>query len=334
VPRNTEVKFTISARDKASRALDRVREKVRGIGRAMRRIGASAVAAGAGFAALAKSALEFGAKFQAAANRVNASAETLQGLKVLGDDIGASFDTTVSVMQRLQSNAGAAIRGNQGLIDSFEALGIAVSELEGMDGEALFLRVADATANFSGDAKVLQDTLRKIGDTEIVRLIPLLEQGATSIKEQIKGLKEAGAILSNERTLEAAKKEAAIRREILALQVQLNDSVLAVLPALIKAATVLAKLVDKAGEFLGTTAAKGVIAAQPVVAKVAELRGRAGVDGGASRQRSIDVLGALNPEIRPGLSGASPDQQTAILAEINKNIQDQTRRLERGGTLR
>lgn len=329
-----QVEFIISAKDKASRTLERVRKGLSRVGKAARGIGKGLAAVGGIFTLLAKRALDFATSFEAASRRVNASSETLQGLKVLGDDIGVAFATTVSVMQRLQSNAGAAIGGNRPLIEYFDRLGISVAELKELDGEGLLLRVADATRAFEGDSKVLQDTLRKIGDTEIVRLIPLLEQGSQAITEQIKGLKEAGAILSNAQTLAAAQKEAEIRREILVLQTQLNAQVLEILPALIKAATVLASIVDKTGKFIGETTAKGVELVQPVVKKVGELRERSGV-AGANNRMALEAVASLNPELAPGLrKGMAEGRTDAILLEINASIREQTRELKGGGTFR
>lgn len=326
--------FIIRARDRASRVLERVRDRIRGVGRAARGIGKGLAVAAGLFGALAKRALDFATSFEAASRRVNASAETLQGLKVLGDDIGVAFDTTVSVMQRLQSNAGAAIGGNDTLLSYFQALGISLAELKELDGEGLLLRVADATKTYAGDTKVLQDTLRKIGDTEIVRLIPLLEQGSQSIREQIKGLKEAGALLSNEQTRAAAEKEAAVRREILVLQTRLNDQVLSILPALIRAATVLAALVEKTGKFLGETTAKGVIAASPVARKIEELRERSGV-AGANDRIALESLGALNPELAPGIQrGMSEGRTQEMLKAINDSIRQQTTEMRQTGVFR
>ena len=224
-----EVTFIISARDQT-------RAVFRRVGRSVKRFVANAAAAGALagglFAAAARSALNFSTNLDALSQRLNVSVETLQALEFIGSKTGVSLEQIAMVIQRLGTNAGAALDNNEKMAEAFERLGLTVGTIRQLSRTELFLGLAAGVENFNGTAEELQNTLRTIIDTEGIRLVPLLRAGAEGLSDQIVALKERNLLLSSPEVKRAAEDEAAIRLELLQLQRELNREMLPLISAL------------------------------------------------------------------------------------------------------
>lgn len=224
-----EVTFVISARD-------RTRAVFRGIGRRVKQLGTrllqlSGIATGL-FVAFSRSTLNFATNIDAASRRLRVSGEAIQALEIIGADYGVTLEQIALVLQRLGTNAGEAVNDNKRMAEAFKELGLTVPLIERMSRIELFLGLAEGVKNFQGSAEQLQSTLRRIIDTEGIRLLPLLELGAEGLTEQLDLLRKRNLLIADPKIRDAAKEEAAIRRELLILQRDLNRQLLPVITAM------------------------------------------------------------------------------------------------------
>lgn len=228
------------------RARDRTRAVFRRIGRGIRRfrVGLGGLVAGGAFAALTKGALDFATNMEGAAARVDVTTDSLQGLKILGEDLNIPFASLVTVMQRLSRNAGQALGGDVRLVDAFADLGVTMEDLSRLNTEDLFLKVADAAADTSRSWRETSALIAKVGDTEAVALRGLLVQGGDALRDGVRELKGAGRIQGAAELKAAAEAEAAARRELIAAQKAFTEAIVTLTPVLQEALPILKTTVE------------------------------------------------------------------------------------------
>lgn len=222
-----EVTFVISARD-------RTRAVFRRIGQSFRRLrfGIGSLVGGGLFAAATRGALDFATAIEGASARLDVSTETLQGLKILAEDLNIPFETLQGVIQRISRNAGQALSGDTRLADAFAELGITLEELQGLNTEDLFFAIADAAKDTSRSWRETSAALAKVGDTEAVRLRGLLVQGGDALAAGVNALKDAERLQGPEALRAAAEAEAQLRRELIASQKAFTEAVVTLTPVL------------------------------------------------------------------------------------------------------
>lgn len=222
-----EVTFVISARD-------RTRAIFRSIGRSVRRLRLSAAGfiGGGLFAAATRGALDFATAIEGASQRLDVSTETLQGLKILAEDLNIPFETLQGVIQRISRNAGQALTGDTRLIEAFSDLGISLQELRRLNTEDLFFAIADAAADTSRSWRETSAALARVGDTEAVRLRGLLVEGGDALAAGVNALQDADRLQGPEALRAAAEAEAQLRRELLAAQKAFTEAVVTLTPVL------------------------------------------------------------------------------------------------------
>lgn len=293
------------------RARDRTRAVFRSIARGIRRfrVGLGGLVAGGAFAALTKGALDFATSMEGASARVDVTTDSLQGLKILGEDLNIPFASLVTVMQRLSRNAGQALGGDVRLVDAFADLGVTMEDLSRLNTEDLFLKVADAAADTSRSWRETSALIAKVGDTEAVALRGLLVQGGEALRDGVRELKGAGRIQGAEDLKAAAEAEAAARRELLTAQKEFTAAMTNLIPTLNALVATLAPLTKTFGATVGEGQATGGFGlgeaafrafgerrnitgtAEDPAVKAAILRTAAASEKTAVK---IDTLGALN----------------------------------------
>ena len=286
-----EVTFVIRARDLTRGVLRRIR---RGIGDI--RIGLGSLVAGFGLTRLVRGMLDFSTSIEATSQRLDISAESLQRWQQLAADANVPMETFATVLQRIQSNAGAALRGDTNIAERFQALGFSLRDLEQLSPDEMLLRIADAAQRMGGNRQ-FRDMLRDIGDTEAIRLIPLLQQGAASL---IRARDEV-VVASNEEIKQAAEAEAAIRREMARVQLEVNRELLKILPLLLEA-------VRELNEFIQATREKGFVDTAATAAQnapglfgsVARASGELGAAAFNAQQILIETLPRIERNTRDG----------------------------------
>ena len=174
------------------------------------------------------------------------SRETLQALRLQGKRVGVEFTSIVSIIQRLNRNAGDASQTNIRLRKDFEALGIGLENLRTDSPEEIFFKVADAVKEAeSQGTRALRETLAIVGrlaDVEGVALRGLLVQGGDALVEGAQALKDAGKIRAEEEVAVTAEAQAAAAEKLAEAQKALSDSLIAATPIIEASIPVLDRL--------------------------------------------------------------------------------------------
>lgn len=236
-----EVTLVISARDRSRAVFRRIRRGLARLAKGALRVGAL----GAGlFAAGITSAIKFDQALDNTSQKLDVSAETLSGLKILANGLGISFEQLAAVMRVFQRRQGEAQNGNKLAIKAFEDLGISMEEVEGLNLEDLFFAVSDAMTDASKTGAQLRADLKALGDSEALELFALLSRGGGRLAADINVLQDRGALRENRRVAENAEKARKIQEELAIAQSRLSDVMLDVIPPLTDALNGVLDLVD------------------------------------------------------------------------------------------
>jgi hypothetical protein len=191
---------------------------------------------GAGlFGAAAASAIRFDQTLDNASQKLDVTAETLSGLKILANGLGISFEQLTGVMRVFQRRQGEAQNGNKLAIKAFEDLGISMDEVEGLNLEDLTFAIADGMKDASKSGAQLRADLKALGDSEALEIFALLARGGTKLAADINVLQDKGALRENRRVAENAEKARQIQEELAIIQSRLSDVLIDTLPPLTEA---------------------------------------------------------------------------------------------------
>lgn len=187
--------------------LDKAQKKLSGFAKSSdeqvtkiaRAAGAAAVAAAVGFALLAKSAIDSADELNDMAKATGVSVESLSQLKYAAKLSGTDLDGLANGLRKLNSAAFDAAKGVKGPAESFDQLGIKVTDASGKikSTEELLLETADVFSQYAdGAAKaaISQDLFGKSGTA----LIPFLNQGRAGIEALKKEAAALGLTISQE----------------------------------------------------------------------------------------------------------------------------------------
>jgi len=124
------------------------------------------------------------------------STETIQQLKYAENLIDVSYGTITSTLTKLTKNMAEADGGNKALAESFEALGVSISDTDGnlRSAEDVFYDVVDALGgieNTTARDAAAMDLLGKSAQ----ELNPLILQGSDALRELAKQAEETGYVL-------------------------------------------------------------------------------------------------------------------------------------------
>jgi len=142
------------------------------------------------------------------ASQVGVTTDTLQAFDYAATQVGLSSEEMRASLTKLTRVIGDAATGNKAAIDTFNALGVGVLDLEGnvRPTEEILRAVANAISQIDDPARrasALVDLLGKSGQ----KLAPLLEEGAGGIDALVSRAKELGLVFDEE-TIKKADKAA------------------------------------------------------------------------------------------------------------------------------
>lgn len=182
-------------------------DTVKVVGEAM---AAAAAAAAAAIAGTAKALTDFavgGAEFAdnilTMASTTGMSAEKLQELEYAADLVDVSVDTISSSMTKNLSTMVKAANGNEDLLETYNKLGVAVTDANGnlRDDEEVYWELIDALGNVDDETERDVLAMQLLGKSA-KDLNPLIETGADGMKDLAKQAHQAGYVLDKD-TLDA-----------------------------------------------------------------------------------------------------------------------------------
>jgi len=239
----------ISATDKTKRAfssfnssLDRSRKRMRGLSVALG--GLVSIAGALRLGQLTQDAVKFGSQIAITANKIGLSADSLQALRLAGEQFaGVQSQTVDMALQRFSRRLGEADKGTGELKGTLDQLGISTRNADGSikSVEQAFFEYSDAMAN----AENAQEQLRlafKAFDSEGAVLVELAKRGSKELKGFMKTARETGAVMSSTMTEKAKDFNAEMRLQTMIVGTQLKEAFLSIAPIVIGVLTAVGKI--------------------------------------------------------------------------------------------
>ena len=127
------------------------------------------------------------------------SAEELQNLKYVGDDLGVSLDTITGAQKKLTKSIGGASDGTQSYIDAFKELKVEYKDANGnmRNVNDVMNDTIDALGGVGNETKRDVLSMQLFGKSA-TELNPLIEAGSDTIKKLGEQAKTSGAIMSDD----------------------------------------------------------------------------------------------------------------------------------------
>ncbi len=230
----------ISATDKTKRAfssfnssLDRSRKRMRGLSVALG--GLVSIAGALRLGQLTQDAVKFGSQIAITANKIGLSADSLQALRLAGEQFaGVQSQTVDMALQRFSRRLGEADKGTGELKGTLDQLGISTRNADGSikSVEQAFFEYSDAMAN----AENAQEQLRlafKAFDSEGAVLVELAKRGSEELQGFMKTARETGAVMSGTMTEKAKDFNAEMRLQTMIVGTQLKEAFMNLAPIVI-----------------------------------------------------------------------------------------------------
>ena len=209
-----QMKIDLTAKDKTGNAfrslnarLEKTRKVAKSVVGVIAKVGAAAVALGAGFVVATKRALEFADGIAKTADKVGLSTDALQKYRYAADLAGVSNGELDKAFDKLNKSIGESISDGTGAaFDAFTQLGLQADLTSGKlrGTEPVFLAVADAISKVkdqSQRAALLADLFGRSG----TKLAVLMKNGSVDIKAAADELKNFGGVIE-EGTLRSSEK--------------------------------------------------------------------------------------------------------------------------------
>lgn len=239
----------ISATDKTKRAfssfnssLDRSRKRMRGLSVALG--GLVSIAGALRLGQLTQDAVKFGSQIAITANKIGLSADSLQALRLAGEQFaGVQSQTVDMALQRFSRRLGEADKGTGELKGTLDQLGISTRNADGSikSVEQAFFEYSDAMAN----AENAQEQLRlafKAFDSEGAVLVELAKRGSEELQGFMKTARETGAVMSGTMTEKAKDFNAEMRLQTMIVGTQLKEAFMNLAPIVIGVLTAVGKI--------------------------------------------------------------------------------------------
>lgn len=199
------------------------------------------------------------------------SAEALQTFNFAAERSGITAQDLETALGKIPRKIADAADGSKQAADTFRLLGTNAAELQQLDPEQQFLRIADGFKNLTDAGKRSTVALRLFEETGI-RFIPLLSQGAEGIQAYREELESLGGLLGTDVTDASEKWRDSLTnldRVSLGLKVQLTR---AFLPTLERVADLIQDLAQTgqlaAGLEIAAKAMRGLAVVAAIVAAI------------------------------------------------------------------
>ncbi len=188
--------------DKAGDNLDEALSKDDAIGN-LKKIGTAAAVAGAAVAAafvgMANAALENADELQRQADVTGLSAERLQELAYIGNNLGVELDTITGAQAKLTKSMDAAKDGTGAQAEAFKSLGISVLDSNGnlRDSKDVMTEAFNALNSVGNETERDALAMQLFGKSAM-EMNPLIKAGGDELNKLAQEARDSGAVMSNE----------------------------------------------------------------------------------------------------------------------------------------
>jgi hypothetical protein len=235
---------------------------------------------------LTSASLDYAASIGETAQQLGVTTKLYQELGFAATQVGIKQETLESALAKLTRTLGEAKAGSEQQVKAFAALGISAEEIQQLNTDEAFRRIADALAKIPDPAKraaIEVDLFGKSGQ----KLDTLLAGGTAAIDELAEAANKLGVVLSDEQ-LQKADETA---DKLAALQKVLSANIAGIVAdnanAILKIASAVGEVVSNIGELLKLIEA----------ADLAKKRLEAGDFAGAFNARRDVELASQGPQI-------------------------------------
>ena len=141
-----------------------------------------------------KEALDLASKLNNLSDQLGVSSKFLQEMKFAAESSGGSLDDVSSALQKITIARSKALSGDDGIVSSFEQLGVSAEEIRSAKLEDIFVKIGKS---FEGNANPQQlvAAFTELAGKGAGGLIPAMANGLASATEQAHQL---GLVMSNE----------------------------------------------------------------------------------------------------------------------------------------
>lgn len=189
------------------RALSTINKSIGNLGKRMTMAGAGLTAAGTAITgALAGAASTFAAagdQIQKMAIRTGISTEALSAMSFIAEQSGTDLATFEKGIRRMQATLLDASQGTKTATDALAGIGLTLGDLEGLNPEEQFMRIASALANVQ-DASMRAAMAQEIFGRAGTQLLPMIESGAGGMAALRAEAERLGLIFDQETADKAA----------------------------------------------------------------------------------------------------------------------------------
>ena len=191
-----QVKQVDTAQNNAGKSTSDWGDKLKGMaGKA----GAAALAAGGALVAMGAKAVSNADDLQKLADKTGLTAERLQELQYVGDDLGVDLETIAGAQGKLTKSMNAARGGAGSQAEAFKALGISVTDSNGnlRDAKTVMMEAFGALNGVGNETE--RDALSMaIFGKSAMELNPLIVAGTDKLADLSKQARDSGSVMSND----------------------------------------------------------------------------------------------------------------------------------------
>lgn len=176
--------FVISAQDKASAALKKIKGEVGGLGQVFSKfnVAIGGLVGGGALTLFVKNSLDAADRIQKLNQRLGASTEALSQYQFVADQTGVSFNQLTTGWQRMTRRIAEAAQGTGEAKNALAELGLDVQKLNQLKPEEQFEVLADAIMKVKNPADQVRLAM-KLFDSEGVALLQTMQGGSESIRK-------------------------------------------------------------------------------------------------------------------------------------------------------
>ena len=230
----------ISATDKTKRAfasfnssMERSRRRMQGLSVALG--GFLSLAGAIRLGQLTNDAVKFGSEIAIASDKIGVSADSLQALRLAGEQFSNVQSSTVDMaLQRFSRRLGEADQGTGELKDTLIQLGISTRNADGSvkSVEQALFEYADAIKMAESDQRQLQLSFKGF-DSEGAVLVTTLKQGSEALKRLMMQSQQTGAVMSGTMSAKAKELNEAFRLQTSIINTQLKEAFISLAPIVV-----------------------------------------------------------------------------------------------------
>ena len=320
----------ISATDKTKRAfasfnssMDRSRRRMQGLSVALG--GFLSIAGAIRLGQLTNDAIKFGSEIAIASDKIGLSANSLQALRLAGEQFSNVQSSTVDMaLQRFSRRLGEADRGTGELKDTLIQLGISTRNADGSvkSVEQALFEYADAIKNAESDQEKLRLSFKGF-DSEGAVLKTTLDQGSEALKRVMMQSQQTGAVMSGTMSAKAKELNEAFRLQTTIINTQLKEAFITLGPIVIGVLSVISKVASAINNLFKSAMTEFREMIEDESAEDLQNRLNKQLEKRIELQRIIDAGGRRGTRAKKELDALNLQiQATEELLEANKKLAD------------